>query len=308
MTSYLTAGEITTKMLHKARKSAKRLRAAASCDGCRKRRSKCSGFSPCTRCQGRGRECVFSTSLQFPSMADKPSDFQSVDAAGSGSGKPDSYMAAVGNESSNFFRKTDIACEAFETAAPGMEWTRQSIGSQNVHQPAASWASNSSTSSIFYQATRNGQDFDSSASLCSDPDATIVGSTVHSERTSQEQVSKASSFQGLSSVFGANADFSRFHPYDPATRPPPLALRAAEATSATAELWAAAAAHWAAPAAPSRAAAAMPPCNWHGTKPDAAFTGGSTGGWTLPPLSWIQHAAVSVGGDAGEYGHGGFGW
>ena len=52
----------------------------------------------------------------------------------------------------------------------------------------------------------------------------------------------------------------------------------------------------------------MPPGNWHGTKPDAAFAGGSTGGWTLPPLAWIQHAAVSVGGDAGEYGHGGFGW
>jgi hypothetical protein len=52
----------------------------------------------------------------------------------------------------------------------------------------------------------------------------------------------------------------------------------------------------------------MPPCDWHGTKADAAFAGGSTGGWTLPPLAWIQHAAVSVGGDAGENGHGGFGW
>jgi hypothetical protein len=266
MTSILTSGDVTTKMLHKARKSAKRLRAAASCDCCRKRRSKCSGFSPCTRCQESGRECVFSPSLYTPpSMVQTPSAFRSVDAAGSGTGNHESWIAAVGYESTDFFRMTNIRCDALKTLAPGMEWTRRSMSSTNLHQPAASWAPCYSPSSIFYDETQYGQDLDSSASFCSDPVLTIVGSTVHSEPARQEQVSKASSFQDLSC-------------------------------------------HWAAPAAPSRAAAAMPPCDWHGTKADATFAGGSTGGWTLPPLAWIQHAAVSVGGDAGEYDHGGFGW
>jgi hypothetical protein len=45
--------DITTKMPHTARRSVKRLQAASTCENCKILRSKCSGFSPCTRCVGR---------------------------------------------------------------------------------------------------------------------------------------------------------------------------------------------------------------------------------------------------------------
>ncbi|PWN27326.1 hypothetical protein BDZ90DRAFT_175707 [Jaminaea rosea] len=37
------------------------VRAQFACDYCRRRKAKCSGTEPCTRCQAKGRECVFST-------------------------------------------------------------------------------------------------------------------------------------------------------------------------------------------------------------------------------------------------------
>jgi hypothetical protein len=48
--------KVSTEMLHKARRSAQRTRAALACRNCKDKKVRCSGFQPCTRCKGR---CIF---------------------------------------------------------------------------------------------------------------------------------------------------------------------------------------------------------------------------------------------------------
>jgi hypothetical protein len=55
---------ITTKMLHNARRSAQRTRAATACENCKVSKSKCSGFMPCSRCAGNDLRCTFTNPKQ----------------------------------------------------------------------------------------------------------------------------------------------------------------------------------------------------------------------------------------------------
>ena len=58
---------VSTDLLQAARRSAKRKRAASACISCKEKKTKCSGFSPCTRCTNAA-ECVFETSRNKPAV------------------------------------------------------------------------------------------------------------------------------------------------------------------------------------------------------------------------------------------------
>ena len=61
---------ISTKLLQKVRRSAKRKRAAEACGTCKQDKVKCSGYFPCTRCSKRSLSvsCLLSMQLAAPSQ------------------------------------------------------------------------------------------------------------------------------------------------------------------------------------------------------------------------------------------------
>ena len=75
------SSEVTTKMLHKARRSAQRTRAVVACEGCKSRKAKCSGFQPCSRCAKGSRICIFKS--EAGDQPDNLRDFGEIIASGS---------------------------------------------------------------------------------------------------------------------------------------------------------------------------------------------------------------------------------
>ena len=82
---------VSTDLLQAARRSAKRKRAASACISCKEKKTKCSGFSPCTRCTNAA-ECTFGSSPNKPAVIIAvgspayPKDLNFIETFDSGSG------------------------------------------------------------------------------------------------------------------------------------------------------------------------------------------------------------------------------